>query len=162
MIAGQLAHAVHGLLANFTGISSEREDEIKQQGLKAIRAEFHNPEGSAEGRLGVSGSTTRKQEAAKHLAIVLYILDEATTELKEISNDRQEHHIVHDEGGHKGSCRWLISSSTQTRLQQSSNTPTSPPSGSTYHKYSAGSTGLCETRNSCTPSPPRHSPSASG
>jgi hypothetical protein len=53
MIVGQPAHAAHGL-ANFMGISSEREGEIKQQGLKAIRAEFHN----FEDRMIISGSTT--------------------------------------------------------------------------------------------------------
>jgi hypothetical protein len=92
MIVGQPAHAAHGLV-NFMGISSEREGEIKQQGLKAIRAEFHH----LEDTLRVSGSATEKQEAAKHLAIVLYILDEAASELEEKSNDGKST-IVRDEG----------------------------------------------------------------
>jgi hypothetical protein len=95
MIVGQPVHAAHGL-ANFMGISSEREGEIKQQGLKAIRAEFYH----LEDTLRVSGSATEKQEAANHLAIVLYILDEAASELDEKSNDGRTT-IVRDEG-HNG------------------------------------------------------------
>jgi hypothetical protein len=95
LIVGQPAHAAHGL-ADFMGISSEREGEIKQQGLKAIRAEFHN----LEDKMKVSGSATDKQEAAKHLAIVLYILDGAACELEENSNDGNST-IVRDKG-HSG------------------------------------------------------------
>jgi hypothetical protein len=92
LIVGQLSHAAHGL-ANFMGISSEQEGEIKQQGLKAIRAEFHN----FEDKMRASGSATEKQEAAQYLAIVLYILDDVASELEEHSNDGKST-IIRDEG----------------------------------------------------------------
>jgi hypothetical protein len=106
LITGQPVDAAHGL-AVFMGISTEREGEIKLHGLAAIREEFlqlevkvAQLETDAATPIEKENAKKEKEQAAKDITTMKYILDQPAEEQVNDSNDGNST-IVRDKG-HNG------------------------------------------------------------